>query len=191
MKFKDTVLNCTLCSELSSFRNQPVIGEGPIPSPIVLLGEAPGKREDETGLPFQGVSGDLLRALLHRCGLQQGDYHILNVLKCRPPENRDPHPDEIKNCRPFLQYQIKRVNPRIIVGLGKFGQAHLLQLPPSKVFVVNNAGKMINLKNSKRKGLLTFHPAFVARKRNTDIERAFIKHLKLARKISRSKEHAL
>jgi len=166
-----------------------VIGEGPVPCRIVFLGEAPGKQEDAKGTPFIGRSGDLLRALAYSVGLREKkSYHILNILKCRPPDNRDPSAKEIANCTPFLLQQLQAVQPKVILAMGRFAQAFVLGAQPYSFRVLENTGKMINCKevpDQQIKALLTFHPSYVSRNRNNEVEKAFISHLRRAKKLAR------
>jgi len=190
MRFIEKLRNCDACLELAATRTQVVPGEGPIPCPIVFLGEAPGRLEDEKGSPFCGASGQLLRADAYVGGLRAGDYHILNMLKCRPPENRDPTLEELKNCRPFLLHQLKVIKPKVIVCLGKYAQAFALHQPPYKIGVTKNAGRVVNFRwdyGQKKDvvALLTFHPAFVMRNRGNEIEDAFISHFRKAKRYAR------
>lgn len=111
---------CTKC-ELHRSRTNAVPGEGPTHAEIMLIGEGPGAREDQQGRPFVGASGKFLDQLLEQAGVTRADVWITNVVKCRPPGNRDPLPDEVEICTGnYLQHQIKIVNPRIIVTLGRF-----------------------------------------------------------------------
>ena len=110
---------CIACP-LHSTRNKVVFGSGKPNADIMFVGEAPGQKEDETGLPFVGRAGELLDKILDRClGLTRNDVYIANVVKCRPPNNRNPEEDEIRKCRPFLHKQIMIVQPKVIVALGK------------------------------------------------------------------------
>ena len=111
---------CTKC-ELHRSRKKAVPGEGPTHAEIMLIGEGPGQREDEQGRPFVGASGKFLDQLLEQAGVTRADVWITNVVKCRPPNNRDPLQDEIEICTSnYLQHQIRIVNPSIIVTLGRF-----------------------------------------------------------------------
>ena len=111
---------CTKC-ELHRSRRNAVPGEGPTHAEIMLIGEGPGAREDEQGRPFVGASGKFLDQLLEQAGVTRADVWITNVVKCRPPNNRDPLPDEIEICTSnYLHHQIRLVDPSIIVTLGRF-----------------------------------------------------------------------
>ena len=119
-KLAKQIVVCTKC-ELHRSRKNAVPGEGPTRAEIMFIGEGPGAREDEQGLPFVGASGKFLDQLLEQAGVTRADVWITNVVKCRPPGNRDPLPDEIEICTSnYLQHQIKLVNPSIIVTLGRF-----------------------------------------------------------------------
>lgn len=111
---------CTLCPQLVAGRTQVVFGAGNADAQLMFVGEAPGAREDEQGVPFVGASGKLLDELLAGIGLERADVFIANVLKCRPPGNRDPAATEIARCRPYLHEQIALIEPRVICTLGNF-----------------------------------------------------------------------
>ncbi len=154
-------MNCKKC-ELYKYRKNPVPGEGRRDAEIMFVGEAPGAREDETGRPFVGAAGKLLTELLEKIGLKREDVYITNVVKCRPPNNRDPTEEEIRACSPYLMKQIQLIKPKIIVALGRhagrflFEQAglkwHSMKAVHGKVFDV-----MIN--GIKVKLMATYHPA--------------------------------
>ncbi|MGE0134211.1 MAG: uracil-DNA glycosylase family protein [Dehalococcoidia bacterium] len=118
----DEIADCPRCA-LARTRSRTVPGVGPSIADIMFIGEAPGAREDERGLPFVGAAGRFLDDLLAGIGLSRADVYICNVVKCRPPGNRDPEPEEIGACKPFLDRQIAIVNPRVIVTLGRFSMA--------------------------------------------------------------------
>jgi uracil-DNA glycosylase family 4 len=115
----EEIRTCEKCI-LSQGRTHPVPGEGPEDAEIMLIGEGPGFHEDRQGRPFVGASGNYLEELLAKIDLKRTDVYIANVVKCRPPGNRDPQPDEIEACRPYLDRQIDLVRPRLIVTLGRF-----------------------------------------------------------------------
>ena len=110
---------CHLCA-LATGRTQAVPGTGPAGAAIMFIGEAPGFHEDRQGLPFVGAAGKFLDELLASAGIMRQDVYICNVVKCRPPANRDPLPDEIETCRPYLDRQIALIKPKIIVTLGRY-----------------------------------------------------------------------
>ncbi|HIE84487.1 MAG TPA: uracil-DNA glycosylase, partial [Dehalococcoidia bacterium] len=154
--------DCPNC-ELARERSQTVPGSGPVPCNLMLIGEAPGKNEDEQGLPFVGRSGKLLDQLLADIKLTRRDVYITNVVKCRPPENRDPTPTEVATCGDFLLRQIELVNPRVIVTLGKFAMARWF----SGLIISKIRGQVIN--ESGRWIMPVFHPAYVLRTRLTNL----------------------
>jgi uracil-DNA glycosylase len=111
------ILECTKC-ELHKSRTKAVPGEGPYDAKVVFVGEGPGQNEDEQGRPFVGAAGKFLTELLESIGLKRSDVFITNIVKCRPPNNRAPRKSEIEACNPYLQSQIRLVNPRIVCALG-------------------------------------------------------------------------
>jgi DNA polymerase len=117
--------DCTRCA-LHEGRTRLVFGDGDPEADIVFVGEAPGAREDADGVPFVGAAGKLLAHNLERIGLSRGDVYIANVLKCRPPGNRDPRPDEIETCIPFLFAQLDAIGPKVVGTLGNFATRVLL-----------------------------------------------------------------
>jgi uracil-DNA glycosylase family 4 len=113
---------CTLC-ELSQSRTNAVPGTGPEDAEVFFIGEGPGWHEDQQGLPFVGASGKFLTELIQRAGLQREEVFITNVVKCRPPGNRDPLPDEMEACAPYLNRQIDAIDPLVVVTLGRFSMS--------------------------------------------------------------------
>ena len=120
-----TALSCTAC-RLADERTNVVFGDGDPKADVVFVGEAPGQREDEQGVPFVGPSGKLLDRLLGEINLERSDVYIANVVKCRPPRNRDPRPDEIETCKGYLREQLRLIDPRVVVTLGNFSSKLLL-----------------------------------------------------------------
>lgn len=119
-------LGCTLCP-LASGRTQVVFGEGDPAAGLMIVGEGPGREEDLQGRPFVGRSGQLLdRLLMEEAGLARDQVYIANVVKCRPPNNRDPLPDEIAACRPYLEQQVAIIDPAVVITLGNFASKTLL-----------------------------------------------------------------
>lgn len=119
-------LGCTLCP-LASGRTQVVFGEGDPAAGLMVVGEGPGREEDLQGRPFVGRSGQLLdKLLMEEAGLARREVYIANVVKCRPPNNRDPLPDEIATCRPYLERQVALIDPAVVVTLGNFASRTLL-----------------------------------------------------------------
>lgn len=152
------VSNCTLCIELAETRRQTVFGVGN-PSPrLVFLGEAPGADEDRQGEPFVGAAGKLLTKIIEACTMRREDVYILNVLKCRPPGNRNPVPAEAENCRPFLERQLEVLQPEYICCLGSIAAQNLLATKQS-------IGKLRGRFHAYGdiKVLVTYHPAYLLR----------------------------
>ena len=112
--------SCTRCPQLAQTRHTVVFGAGNADADLMFVGEAPGRNEDEQGLPFVGQAGQLLNRLLGEIGLQRDDVFVANVLKCRPPGNRDPHPAEVENCQEYLFRQVELIRPTVIATLGNF-----------------------------------------------------------------------
>lgn len=120
------IKSCVRCTGLCSTRTQTVFGAGPFDPDVCFLGEAPGADEDAQGTPFVGAAGQLLNKIIAACGFQREEVYICNILKCRPPGNRTPLPDEADNCLPFLKRQLDIVRPRFIVCLGGTAAKYLL-----------------------------------------------------------------
>jgi len=145
--------DCQRC-QLASGRTQVVFGTGNPQASIMFVGEAPGFYEDREGVPFVGAAGKLLTELLQSIGLERSDIYIANVIKCRPPNNRDPLPDEIDTCKPFLLQQIELIQPKLVCTLGNFATQTLLE---KKVGITKVRGQVIRLENFVVFPLL--HPA--------------------------------
>jgi len=152
----EQVVQCTKCSDLVSNRSRTVFGTGNSDAKVMFIGEAPGQKEDEKGEPFVGPAGQLLTNILTACGWKREDVYIANICKCRPPGNRTPITEEATNCRPFLDLQIKVVNPKYIVCLGGCAAQNLLGV---KTPISMLRGQVFNLNN--RKVICTFHPSFL------------------------------
>ena len=125
-QIKEKVIKCQKCS-LCRTRNLPVIGQGNHQTEIMLIGEAPGASEDKTGRPFCGQSGRILDGLLNSVGFKREEVYICNILKCRPPTNRNPQKEEIEACVPYLERQIEIIRPKIIGSLGNYATVYLLE----------------------------------------------------------------
>lgn len=152
--------NCPRCG-LSENRTNVVMGEGNPKAKLMLIGEAPGRDEDETGRPFVGRAGKLLDKILAAIDLDREDVFITSILKCRPPENRDPKSDEIEACHPILMKQIELIQPAIILALGKFAGNTLLDSTSS---LKNMRGKFYDYNGIKL--IVTYHPAALLRNPN-------------------------
>jgi DNA polymerase len=150
-------LICTAC-RLSESRTQVVFGSGAPDADVMFVGEGPGQREDEQGLPFVGPSGRLLEQLLGEIGLTREQVYIANVVKCRPPGNRDPRPDEIDACKGYLRAQLRLVDPKVVVTLGNFASKLLLR---SELGVTRLRGQALEWWG--RHLVATFHPAAALR----------------------------
>jgi len=151
------VAECQKCPKLVD-RTQTVFGDGDPNSKIVLIGEGPGKNEDEQGVPFVGRAGELLNSILSACGLERESVYICNIVKCRPPSNRNPEAEEAENCRPYLDLQLKVIRPRYIVCLGATAAQNLLgtDTPIGKM-----RGRWYEYNGMKV--LCTYHPAYLLR----------------------------
>ncbi|HSS62467.1 MAG TPA: uracil-DNA glycosylase [Candidatus Limnocylindrales bacterium] len=125
LQLHDTIRACKNCS-LHATRTQAVPGIGPAPTNIMIVGEAPGFNEDRQGEPFVGAAGKLLDTLLARIGLSRADVYITNVLKCRPPMNRDPLPNEVEACSPYLKQQLDLIQPKVVLILGRHALERLM-----------------------------------------------------------------
>ena len=121
-----TVVECQRCPELCESRSRIVNGTGPSDADLLFVGEGPGKQEDAQGEPFVGRSGGVLDDALRDRGVARNDVRITNCVRCRPPENRDPHKGELENCREYLEREIAAVDPEVVVTLGKVPSEHLL-----------------------------------------------------------------
>jgi len=155
--YNEQIKNCMLC-ELGSTRTNFVFGTGNPNAKLMFVGEAPGKDEDLKGEPFVGRAGQLLNKMLQAIGSKREDVYIANVLKCRPPNNRDPKPDEIDKCEPYLLHQIDLIKPAVIVALGRFGGASLLRTTMS----LGDMRKSEHLYNNIPL-IVTYHPAALLR----------------------------
>jgi DNA polymerase len=155
---RQEVAACQKCSELCSTRTQTVFGVGNPRARLCFLGEAPGADEDRQGEPFVGRAGQLLTKIIEACTLARGDVYILNVLKCRPPGNRNPLPDEVANCRPFLDRQLALIRPEFICCLGTIAAQTLLE---TDVPISRMRGKWFEYRGIPV--TCTYHPAYLLR----------------------------
>lgn len=158
-ELKRRVSECALCA-LHRTRTQAVFGVGDERADWLFVGEAPGEEEDAKGEPFVGQAGHLLDSMLRSIGLQRGrQVYIANVLKCRPPSNRNPEPGEVTCCKPYLQRQIELIQPRLIVTLGKFAAHSLLG---QEATIASLRGKLHEYQGIPL--VATYHPAYLLRK---------------------------
>ena len=152
------VKNCTLC-DLSKTRTNAVFADGDPNSNIMFIGEAPGRDEDLAGKPFVGKSGQLLTKIIENVlGLKRSEVYITNIVKCRPPNNRDPEIEEVESCKGYLINQIKIVNPKVIVTLGRIAFRYLLD---DTTPITKARGKIYNFNGIKV--IPTYHPSFLLR----------------------------
>ena len=152
-----TASGCTRC-RLSAGRTQVVFADGSPTADLMFVGEGPGYHEDQQGIPFVGASGQLLTTLLGEIGLTRQEVRITNTVLCRPPGNRDPLPDELESCRPYLTQQVELVDPRVIMTLGNFATRVILDRPTS---ISRVRGQRFAWEG--RTVIPTFHPAAVLR----------------------------
>ena len=154
-----TVRVCTKCA-LSATRTQTVFGVGRRNADLLVIGEAPGADEDRQGEPFVGRAGQLLNEMLRAIGLPRSEVFIANILKCRPPNNRDPQPDEARACTPYLARQIALVNPRAILAVGRIAAQWLLQ---SDAPIGRLRGRVVPYGEAGTPLVITYHPAYLLR----------------------------
>jgi uracil-DNA glycosylase len=147
---------CTAC-ELHKGRTRAVPGEGPVNAELMFIGEAPGYNEDQQGRPFVGAAGKLLEELLAEIGLTREDVWIGNVVKCRPPQNRDPRPEEIAACAGYLERQISLLQPKLIATLGRYSMERFF--PGARITRVHGQAR----RDGARVLIPLFHPAYVLR----------------------------
>lgn len=155
----DQVRTCTRC-DLHKTRTQTVFGVGRHNADLMVIGEAPGADEDRQGEPFVGRAGQLLNAMLRAIGLGRDEVFIANILKCRPPNNRDPAPVETACCTPYLERQIALVAPRAVLAVGRIAAQHLLQ---SDQAIGRLRGKVLNFGAKQIPIVATYHPAYLLR----------------------------
>lgn len=151
--------DCKRC-ELYRERHNIILGEGPENAKLLLLGEAPGREEDLQGRPFVGASGELLNKMLAAIDIPRKDVYITNIVKCRPPRNRTPRPEEIAKCLPFLEHQLRIIDPPLILALGRVAAQSLLK---SSSPLRSLRGHFHQLGNAKV--VVTYHPSYLLRHR--------------------------
>ena len=159
-EYLNSIKDCLECP-LGKTRKNIVLGMGDPNADIVFVGEAPGKQEDLQGLPFVGRSGKLLDKMLSAINLSRDDVYILNVLKCRPPDNRDPSKIEIEKCEPYLKEQLKIIKPKLIVALGRISAMTILR---TKESLTNMRNQIFDYEGIDF--LVTYHPAALLRNPN-------------------------
>ena len=168
--------DCSRCKLHTLGRRQVVFGVGNPEADLMFVGEAPGADEDVQGIPFVGRAGQLLTKIIEAIGLTRDDVYIANVIKCRPPQNRNPEPDEVETCEPFLFQQIDVIKPKVIVALGTFAARALLRTldPISRL-----RGRVYEYRGAKL--IPTFHPAYLLR--NPSSKREVWEDMKLVREL--------
>ncbi|MBQ4448651.1 MAG: uracil-DNA glycosylase [Clostridia bacterium] len=166
---------CTKCG-LCKGRHSIVISDGDPHAEIMFIGEGPGREEDEQGVPFVGAAGRLFNYLLEEAGLTREEIYICNIVKCRPPQNRDPFPEEAEACLPYLRAQIALVRPKVIVCLGRIAARYVYD---SEIQISRQRGQV------RKKGAFyvipTYHPAAILRKQ--ELTNDFVWDLNTARRI--------
>jgi uracil-DNA glycosylase len=155
---REDIGECVRCKLCSLGRRQIVFGVGNPNADLMFVGEAPGRDEDIQGIPFVGRAGQKLTQIIEAIGLTRDDVYIANVIKCRPPENRNPEPDEVEQCEPFLFRQVDTIKPKVIVALGTFAAKSLLKSTDS---ISRLRGRVYDYRGAKL--VPTFHPAFLLR----------------------------
>ena len=171
--------HCSRCKLHTLGRQQVVFGVGNPDARLMFVGEAPGAEEDLQGIPFVGRAGQLLTKIIEAIDLKREDVYIANVIKCRPPQNRNPEPDEVETCEPFLFQQIDAIKPRVVVALGSFAARALLRTldPISRL-----RGRVFEYRGAKL--VPTFHPAYLLR--NPSSKRDVWEDMKLVRRLLES-----
>ncbi len=173
--------DCTRCKLHTLGRKQIVFGVGNPAADLMFVGEAPGADEDEQGIPFVGRAGQLLTKIIEAIELRRDDVYIANIIKCRPPQNRNPEPDEVASCEPFLFRQIDTIKPKVIVALGKYAAQTLLR---SETPISRLRGRVFAYRGAKL--VPTFHPAYLLR--NPSSKREVWEDMKLVKRLLTSEE---
>lgn len=156
-KVKQAIIENEICSELAAQATNLVMGDGNIDADIVFIGEAPGKNEDEQGLPFVGAAGKFLNEMLAQAGMERGDVYITNIVKYRPPNNRDPSPEEKKAFWPYLLKQLQIIKPKVVITLGRHSMEYFL--PGMYISQIHGQPKRIQFGDEKLVIIPLFHPA--------------------------------
>ena len=151
------IVDKNICPDLAKTATNLVMGDGNIDAEIVLIGEAPGKKEDETGLPFVGAAGKFLNSMLAMANLDRSDVYITNIVKYRPPANRDPNPDEKKEFWPYLVRQLEVIKPKIVVTLGRHSMEYFL--PGQKISMVHGQPEHVRFEDVTLVVVPLYHPA--------------------------------
>jgi len=175
-EIEEKIKKCTKCP-LHKTRKNAVPGDGNRNAKIMFIGEAPGKNEDEVGRPFVGKAGQFLDLAMSNAGMKREDVYITNVVKCRPPKNRDPREEEIKACSPYLDEQIAAIKPKILCTLGKFATSYILSSYGFEVEPISRAhGKVYSSPVAMVKIIPMYHPA--ATIYNPSLKEQFLRDMK-------------
>jgi uracil-DNA glycosylase family 4 len=166
---RESVANCTACP-LHETRTQTVFGVGNEQAKLMIIGEAPGFHEDQQGEPFVGRAGQLLNAMLQSIGFKREEVYIANVLKCRPPENRDPNAEEVSLCTKYLQQQINLIQPTLLLAVGRVAAHYLLDTKKSLQALRN---QIHSFGENQTPLIVTYHPAYLLRN-PADKKKAYI-----------------
>lgn len=156
-RIKEEIIKKDICPELRAQATNLVMGDGNVNADIVFIGEAPGKNEDEQGLPFVGAAGKFLNEMLAAAGMQRSDVYITNIVKYRPPGNRDPLPEEKKAFWPYLLKQLQIIQPKVVITLGRHSMEYFL--PGMKISAIHGEPKRIQFGEHKLVIVPLFHPA--------------------------------
>lgn len=156
-EIKKMILDKKVCPELAAQATNLVMGDGNVDADIVFIGEAPGKNEDEQGLPFVGAAGKFLNEMLGQAGMDRQDVYITNIVKYRPPNNRDPLPEEKKEFWPYLLKQLQIIEPKVVITLGRHSMEYFL--PGMKISAIHGQPKRTQFGDHKLVIVPLFHPA--------------------------------
>jgi len=156
-QLKTAIIEKNICPELAAQATNLVVGDGNLNAEIVFIGEAPGKNEDEQGLPFVGAAGKFLNEMLAQAGMKRSDVYITNIVKYRPPNNRDPLPEEKKAFWPYLLKQLQIIQPKVVITLGRHSMEYFL--PDMKIGQIHGQPKRIQFGDDKIVVVPLYHPA--------------------------------
>lgn len=156
-RVRQEILNKQICADLADQANCLIMGDGSLDAEIVFIGEAPGKKEDERGIPFVGSAGKFLNEMLSQAGIRREDVYITNIVKYRPPNNRDPLPEEKRAFWPYLIKQIQIINPRVVITLGRHSMECFL--PGLKISQIHGCPKRVQFGEEKLVIIPLYHPA--------------------------------
>jgi uracil-DNA glycosylase family 4 len=151
------IIDNKICSELAEQATNLVMGDGNIDAEIVFIGEAPGKKEDEQGLPFVGASGNFLNTMLEQAGMERADVYITNIVKYRPPNNRDPRPAEKQAFLPYLLKQLSIIGPKVVITLGRHSMEYFL--PDMKISEIHGQPQVVTVGDITLTLIPLYHPA--------------------------------